>query len=187
MDLDMLLTPVVCSSNSSFSIPILSEKNNSVWNTVKNSSSFNPILPKLVEVINDFIKTNNNLKINSIYESLYIPPINIEKYIIRLCKYTPNLSPFIWIHTLIIMDNICAKQKIAITNKNSHRIILVSFLLAMKNYEDNYFSNRHLAKLGGITVNELNFLERETLMYLGWALETTPEEYSEYYYRILTY
>ena len=187
MNLDMLLTPVVCSSNSSFNIPILSEKNNSVWNTVKNSSSFNPILPKLVEVINDFIKTNDNLKMDSIYESLYIPPINIEKYIIRLCRYTSTLSPFIWIHMLIIMDNICAKKGIPITDKNAHRIILVAFLLAMKNYEDNYHSNSHIAKLGGITINELNYLEKETLGYLEWEFEVSLERYSEYYYRILNY
>lgn len=50
------------------------------------------------------------------------------------------------------------------------RIILSYILIAIKYNEDDYFSNEFYSKVGGITLQELNVLEFESLLLIKHTL-----------------
>ena len=66
----------------------------------------------------------------------------------------------------------------AITHSNMHRLILSAVLLTTKFWEDRFMSNRYFARLGGISLGEMNALEIELLMMLSCDLCIAPEVYS---------
>lgn len=63
---------------------------------------------------------------------------------------------------------------------NMHRILLTGIMVAAKFVDDFYFSNKYWAKVGGISIDELNGLEIEILFLLNFALHTRRSEYDEY-------
>jgi hypothetical protein len=62
----------------------------------------------------------------------------------------------------------------------SDRLSLVSVLLAIKYNDDVYFGNRHYARVGGISLEELNRLERKTISLLNYNLHINSDTYTKY-------
>eukprot|EP01022_Parablepharisma_sp_SALTPOND_P001187 TRINITY_DN105776_c0_g1_i1.p3 TRINITY_DN105776_c0_g1~~TRINITY_DN105776_c0_g1_i1.p3 ORF type:complete len:108 (-),score=17.03 TRINITY_DN105776_c0_g1_i1:101-424(-) len=58
-------------------------------------------------------------------------------------------------------------------------------LLAIKYNEDQYFDNKYYARVGGVSLEELNFLEREILSLLDYELYVDPNIYKKYLNEIL--
>jgi len=52
--------------------------------------------------------------------------------------------------------------------------------LAVKYNEDNYFDNKYYARIGGITLKELNYLERTMLGLMEYQLHVLPQIYEAY-------
>lgn len=63
---------------------------------------------------------------------------------------------------------------------NFNRLSLAAVLLAIKYNEDYYFDNKHYAKIGGITLKELNYLERAMLGLMNYELCVSAGEYEVY-------
>ena len=63
---------------------------------------------------------------------------------------------------------------------NVHRILISSIVLAIKYSSDFHLNNTMYAKIGGITLRELNHLEKEFLQRIGYQLYIEPEVYSRY-------
>ena len=53
-------------------------------------------------------------------------------------------------------------------------------VVAIKFCEDEYFNNRYYAKVGGVTLKELNKVERRLLMLLNYCVHVTKEEFEKY-------
>lgn len=53
-------------------------------------------------------------------------------------------------------------------------------LLAIKYNDDVYFGNRHYARVGGISLEELNRLERKTISLLNYNLHINSDTYTKY-------
>jgi hypothetical protein len=53
-------------------------------------------------------------------------------------------------------------------------------LIAIKYNEDDFYTNSYYAKVGGISLSEVNILESEYLKYLEFDLYIRVEEYSKY-------
>ncbi len=73
---------------------------------------------------------------------------------------------------------------------NIHRLVITSVLLAIKFNEDDYYSNNHYAKIGGISLQELNTLEGELIEGLNWIVwveKSLFDKYSSYlkHYQVL--
>ena len=84
------------------------------------------------------------------------------------------------ISALIILDRFCKKQKIILTEFNIHRLLFVSVLIAIKSYEDKYFTNTFYAKICGINTSVLNKLEYEFICSLDFKIYIEKSLYNKY-------
>jgi hypothetical protein len=74
----------------------------------------------------------------------------------------------------------CDYHKLQLNEYNIHRIILASLMLAIKMNEDDYYSNDYYAKVGGITLQEINKLEYECLKMLDHHLWVDLDFFEKY-------
>lgn len=56
------------------------------------------------------------------------------------------------------------------------RLLLTATVLAAKFLDDVYYTNRHYAKVGGVSLAELNDLERHMLMLLAYRLRVSTAD-----------
>ena len=72
---------------------------------------------------------------------------------------------------LYYIDRICAcLQHFIISSLTVHRFILTSVTLASKAFCDAFATNPQFARVGGVSLIELNLLEKEFLAVLDWRL-----------------
>ena len=64
-----------------------------------------------------------------------------------------------------------------VTALSAHRLLVTSVLVATKFLDDSYYSNVYFAKVGGVSLTELNGLEVELLLRLDFRLHVLPEEF----------
>ena len=99
----------------------------------------------------------------------------------RLSKFTRNLvdignysalGPILFIVLLLL---------IAITRLlNVCRLILTAVLLTAKMYNDTYYTNQYVASVGGVSLQNINELERFFMLMIDWRLYITTEEFDHY-------
>jgi hypothetical protein len=71
-------------------------------------------------------------------------------------------------------------SSVRLTSFNFQRLLLVSIMTAAKFFEDEYYSNRHWAEIGGLTVQELNSLELEFLFRMAFNLNVKRDQYEAF-------
>ena len=54
-------------------------------------------------------------------------------------------------------------------------------MAAAKFYDDSFFNNELYARIGGVSVDELNALELEFVFLINFSLLITQEEFQKYY------
>ena len=136
------------------------------------------LLVKICEE-NKIKKCNKNFLLKS-FTCENIPSISIKDYFLRLSKHTKvNESTIILI--LIYIDRICNMNHFMLTYYNIHKLILAAFILAIKYNEDNYYSMVYYSKIGGVPVAELNKLEFEYLILIGFRLFVHTQLFEKYY------
>ena len=142
-----------------------------------------------IEIISDLLvniceenktkKCNKNYLLKS-FTNKNIPSISIKDYLLRLSKHSKiNESTIILI--LIYIDRICNMNHFILTYYNIHKMILAAFILAIKYNEDCYYSMNYYSKIGGISLSELNNLESEYLILIGYNLFIQAKLYDKYY------
>jgi energy-converting hydrogenase Eha subunit C len=101
-------------------------------------------------------------------------------YLDRIMRYG-RCSPSCAVVALIYLQRVKTKIPGAcVTSRNLQRLLLVALLLANKFLDDLYFSNKHWAKIGGLSLQEVNALERSVLRTLDWRMAVTREDYLAY-------
>ena len=138
---------------------------NNIINVSSNSNDINEkinkkIIIKISELLTNIcdentkdIKNEKNPFIKS-FVSKNIPTISIKDYLERLSKYSKiNSSTILLI--LIYIDRLCNIYKFKLSYFNIHKLILASMIIAVKYNEDDRYSIKFYAKLGGITKTEL--------------------------------
>jgi hypothetical protein len=128
---------------------------------------------------NKIKKKNKNFLIKS-FTNKFIPSITIKDYILRLAKHS-KVNESTIIITLIYIDRICNINHLSLTYYNIHKLILASFILAIKYNEENYYSMSYYSKIGGISLSELNNLEFECLILIRYNLFIQPKLFDKYY------
>ena len=113
------------------------------------------------------------------YNNKTKPQVTIQRYLSRIVKYA-NPEPSSIIMCLIYIDKLCECTNIQLTYLNVHRLILSCIVLAIKFNEDDYYSNEVYAKIGGISLDELNKLEGNTLILLDFNASIDSYLYSNY-------
>ena len=139
------------------------------------------IIAKLLTDICEEGKTNleTNLLLIKPFISNKIPSITINDYIDRLLKYS-KVSEEIFILVLIYIDLLNRKYKINLNYNNIHKLILASFIVTVKFHEDEHYSLKYYAKLGGISLKEIINLEYVFLTLLDFRLYISEELFQKY-------
>ncbi len=149
---------------------------------------------KSIEIISDLLnniceenKIKNevqNIKIKP-FTTKNIPSMSIKDYLLRLSQYTKiNESTIILI--LIYLDRICKINNFHITFNNIYKLIICSMIIAIKYNEDNFYSSEIYAKLGGVTLKELNYLEFQFLILIKFSLFVEKDLFDKYYHNLMS-
>ena len=97
------------------------------------------------------------------------------------CRRRGHPSPSCAVVGVMYLQRLKTKDPtICVTSYNLQRLLLVSVMLAHKYLDDLYYSNKHWARIGGVTVQEINHLEATVLRLLDWKMHVSREEYLEY-------
>ena len=156
----------------------------------------NIVIDIVSEILDEIVKENENTKINdndedhlTLIQDFFCkkqPQISINKYLKRFMKYSKP-EPSTIIITLIYIDKICESSNLQLTMLNIHRLLLACMVVALKYNEDDYYSNEYYAKVGGISLKELNQLEYNILILLDFNVFIDDALYENYENQIKDY
>jgi hypothetical protein len=98
----------------------------------------------------------------------------------RIAKYF-QCSNECFVLCLVYIDRIVKLHpEFTISNLNIHRLLVTSIMLAVKFFDDVYYSNSYYARVGGVKTKEVNGLEAQFLQLIDWKLHVSPQEYDQY-------
>ena len=171
--------------NSSLSSFYSTNKNKNIINQKKVEKKASTGLLKIIaEVLEDIceqskIKNDENLFLVKSFMTKKRPNISIYDFLKRLYKYS-KVSENILILVLIYIDRLCHNRKICLNYFNIHKLILASFVTAIKFVSDEFYSLEFYSKLGGISQKEIILLEYEFIALLDFKLFVDEKLYEKY-------
>jgi len=119
------------------------------------------------------------------FHSRSAPGITVVDYLRRIVRFT-NVEKSCLLITLYYIDQICARMpRFTLSSLTCHRFIIASITVSSKGLCDTFCTNSLYAKVGGISVTELNVLEREFLEKIDWRLMCTRDVLQEYYVNLV--
>ncbi|KAI9033130.1 cyclin-domain-containing protein [Hyaloraphidium curvatum] len=119
------------------------------------------------------------------FHSRQIPPITIIEYLRRCVKYA-SLEKTTLIMLLVYIDRVCERHRMfVISSLTVHRFIIAALTVAAKELCDSFCTNVHYARVGGISLRELNTLELEFLFLIDWRLSIQADELQAYYVNLV--
>ena len=104
----------------------------------------------------------------------------------RIHKYA-FCSNECFVLALIYIDRLIQRNNFVLTELNVHRVVITSILLAAKFFDDAYYNNAYYAKVGGVTVAEMNGLEVDFLFRINFSLHVPPSEFVKYQTELLSH
>ena len=116
----------------------------------------------------------------SLFDSVCAPAMPVPDYLARIDTYA-RLSREATVVALILVTRLIDTSALcALSARNIHRIVATAAVLAAKVQDDERFDNAHYAKVAGVSVRELNLLEREFITILRWRVHVDVAEYRTY-------
>lgn len=99
------------------------------------------------------------------------PQISVLLYLQRIFKYT-NTEASLFLLLLLYGERLSqiTHGKFKLNALTVHRFLISCVTVATKMHCDTYFTNTIYAKIGGISVQELNLLELDLLYLMDWKL-----------------
>jgi len=136
----------------------------------------------LATVLNMWVKaTDGSSQKPTHFHSGRAPQLSIGNYLARLHKYFCATNEC-YVLALVYMDRVSKiDPNLALSLMNAHRLLATCAMVAAKYNDDAYYSNSYYAKVGGLTLKELNMLEARLIKLLDWKLLVSPEEYQLYH------
>eukprot|EP00929_Paragymnodinium_shiwhaense_P093157 TRINITY_DN53270_c0_g1_i1.p1 TRINITY_DN53270_c0_g1~~TRINITY_DN53270_c0_g1_i1.p1 ORF type:complete len:206 (+),score=24.01 TRINITY_DN53270_c0_g1_i1:296-913(+) len=114
------------------------------------------------------------------FHSVRPPPLTIHEYLNRIAKYF-QCSNECYVLCLVYIDRVVKLHpEFSICDLNIHRLLMTAAMLAVKFFDDIYYSNAYYARVGGVRTREVNALEAQFLRLIDWRLHVTPQEYMQY-------
>ena len=151
-------------------------------------------LVKTIEIISDLLNNiceENKDKSEIINKNIIpfmtknIPSMSIKDYLLRLSQFT-KMSESTIIIILIYIDRISNINNFRLTYKNIYKLILSATVVAIKYNEDLFYSSAIYAKLGGLSVSELNYLEFQFLILIKFSLFIENDLFDKYKNNLLS-
>lgn len=113
----------------------------------------------------------------TVFHSSEEPSISVEEYVARLYRFF-RCSSACTLLALIYIDRLIRRHSgFALNVLNVHRLFVTALTVAVKFFDDTYYSNSYYAKVGGLSLKELNRLEATLLILLDFRLHVNPEEF----------
>mmetsp|Transcript_21764 Transcript_21764/g.73209 ORF Transcript_21764/g.73209 Transcript_21764/m.73209 type:complete len:224 (-) Transcript_21764:367-1038(-) len=143
------------------------------------------IVHVIAQLLTDLVSRNDQLPAVAAqvtpFHSSKPPAISVSSYLVdRILKYA-GVSEETMILALIYIDLVVqCNPAFVITSLNIHRLLITSVMLASKYFDDLYYNNAYYARVGGISVAEVNNLEMEMLRMISFSLYVAPEQYDRY-------
>ena len=130
-----------------------------------------------IEELADLLDMEEYSSEGSRFHALRLPKISLSEYIDRMIRYCPA-SEATYTVMYIYLDRIANSSDEAFINKHTlHRLVLAAFVVASKYCDDVFETNSYYARVGGISVAEINNLEIEFLSRLHFDLFVPLNEY----------
>uniref|UniRef100_A0A7S1P3W3 Cyclin N-terminal domain-containing protein n=1 Tax=Vitrella brassicaformis TaxID=1169539 RepID=A0A7S1P3W3_9ALVE len=134
---------------------------------------------EVLSVVKKIETSPHHSQLSTVFDSSTAPSITLSEYLKRILTYG-----YLGTHGCIVMFVLISRvllkyPKIALTLVNGHRLFLTAALTTTKAYYDKFFDNLYWSKIGGISLVELNILERVFLRYTDFRLRVTTEEYCQ--------
>ena len=160
----------------------------SLFEDKKKDEFLNKLVINISTILTEISGQNSNIEYNPDDPFSTKSPSNVtlQYFFGRIKKYT-QIEKSTLISILIYADRMCTTSGIILNPHNIHRIILGCLLLAIKYNEDVYFTNEHYAKVGGVSLEELNHLEYFSFLLLDFNLFISDDLYQKYLKYITNY
>lgn len=127
------------------------------------------------------------------FHSRNIPTIGLEAYINRIQRYCPTTID-VFLSLLVYFDRIAqrvnqqphvdpltpSKQLFVVDSYSIHRLLIAGVTVSAKFSSDVFYQNSRYAKVGGLPVEELNYLELQFLLLLDFQLLIDLDEHQRY-------
>lgn len=120
-----------------------------------------------------------------------VPGISLHAYLSRVLKYCPVTNE-VFLSLLVYFDRIAKKannlqkekedqeQLFVMDSYNIHRLIISGITILSKFFSDIFYKNLRYAKVGGLPLEELNYLELQFLLLLDFKLMISVEDLQNY-------
>ncbi|OBA21946.1 cyclin-domain-containing protein [Metschnikowia bicuspidata var. bicuspidata NRRL YB-4993] len=128
-----------------------------------------------------------------------VPGITLHAYLTRVLKYCPVTNE-VFLSLLVYFDRIAkranifqdkksnlgdetptdAEQIFVMDSYNIHRLIILGITVSSKFFSDIFYKNLRYAKVGGLPLEELNYLELQFLLLLDFKLMISVEDLQNY-------
>merc|ERR1719277_2350730 len=106
--------------------------------------------------------------------------MTLRDYAMRIQQFF-DCSSSCFALSLIYMDRLAQRHpSFTVEPLSCHKMLLTSMVVAAKFLDDKFFNNAFYAKVGGVSLHELNAMEAEFLKLLGFALHVNPQEFAAY-------
>eukprot|EP00826_Nyctotherus_ovalis_P065802 TRINITY_DN9687_c0_g10_i1.p1 TRINITY_DN9687_c0_g10~~TRINITY_DN9687_c0_g10_i1.p1 ORF type:complete len:188 (-),score=17.65 TRINITY_DN9687_c0_g10_i1:150-713(-) len=123
---------------------------------------------------------NDECSLSLYFESTEIPDISVLEYLARFRTYT-ECSDSCFILAFIYIDRVLKRNPpFELSARKIHRLVLAAILVAIKYLDDSYAKSEDYAFLGGVSTEEVNFLEVALISLLQFELCVHPEVYYRY-------
>lgn len=113
------------------------------------------------------------------FQSSQAPDVTVSGYLIRIQKHS-KCSDACFLLALIYIDRLALNKGLKLTVLNIHRLLITCIMIAAKFHDDLFYNNDFYAKLGGLSLSELNKLEQELLTLLDFSLFVAVPTYNAY-------
>lgn len=136
----------------------------------------------LANILTNIIKTNEkdrNDSLSSIFIGEVSDDFTIEKYLLRIVCLT-KLNKATLVYAFALVDLFCNNGKQALSTKNSFKILLIAIVTSIKFNEDIILTDSDLAYVGGISLIELSYLEREFLQAVDYKIMLSNDVFQMY-------
>ncbi|GLJ18719.1 hypothetical protein SUGI_0333980 [Cryptomeria japonica] len=149
------------------------------------------ILSVLASLLHRLVARHERLVISSgkkitrenlcVFSAMQVPAISLQNYLERMLKYV-RCSPSAFVVAYAYIDRlILSNPNFRLTTHNMHMLTLTSLMVATKFLDDEHYSNEYFAKVGGLTLREMNILEVEFLFMMRFRLQVTVSVFESYY------
>ena len=121
----------------------------------------------------------------SSFDSQRTPSIRLKDYLKRIKTYS-IASTEAFILALIYIDRYTtSNDNLCVTPQNIHKLVITSIQSAAKFVDDFRYNNADMARIGGMSCQELNKLEQEFLTGIDFDLYVKLDEYQNIYHYII--